>query len=128
MVEIRPVYHCRKRDNVKGHIFTCFLALYLAALLQRKLKEAGVQAHWDEVIRDLSEVRAVTVALASEPYLVRSPMAGCAGRVFAAVGVKPPPLAQPAWISGPPVGAGQNPGAKALPHRLNMLSRNDLRL
>lgn len=95
VVEMRPIYHWRKRENVKGHIFSCFLALYLAALLRRKLQQAEVKASWDEVIRDLSSVRAVTVDLRGEPYLMRSPLAGCAGRVFAAVGVKPPPLAQP---------------------------------
>lgn len=95
VVEMRPIFHWRKRDNVKGHVFTCFLALYLAALLKRKLKDAEVEAQWDEVMRDLSSLRAVTVELGGERYLMRSPTVGCAGRVLAAVGVKPPPLAQP---------------------------------
>jgi hypothetical protein len=95
VVEIRPIFHWRKRDNVKGHIFACFLALHLAALLRRKLAAAEVTAPWDEVVRDLSSLRAVTVALGGERYLMRSPVCGCAGRVFAAVGIKPPPLAQP---------------------------------
>lgn len=95
VVELRPVFHWRKRENVKGHIFTCFLALYLAALLKRKLQEARIEAPWDEVLRDLSSVRAVTVDLGGEHYLMRTPMSGCAGRVFAAAGIKPPPLAQP---------------------------------
>ncbi len=42
-----------------------------------------------------SSVRAVTVALDRDHYLMRSPMNGCAGRVFAAIGIKPPPLAEP---------------------------------
>ena len=46
-------------------------------------------------IRDLSAMRAVTVELGGEKYLMRSPMQGCAGKVFAATGVKVPPLAQP---------------------------------
>lgn len=95
VVEVRPVFHWRKRENVKGHIFACFLALYLAALLRRKLQEAKVEAQWDEVIRDLSSLRAVTVELGGDGYLMRSPLAGCAGKVLAAVGVRSPPLAQP---------------------------------
>jgi transposase len=95
VMEMRPVFHWRKRGNVKGHIFACFLALYLAALLKRKLADAGYKFPWDEVIRDLSAVRAVTVVLAGERYLMRSPMKGCAGQIFAATGVKPPALAQP---------------------------------
>ncbi len=96
VLRMRPNYHWQKRKNVKGHIFTVYLALYLSALLRRKLRDAGVKAQWDEVIRDLSSLRAVTVQLAGEKYLMRSPLEGCAGKVLAAVGVKPPPLAQPA--------------------------------
>lgn len=95
VVEMRPIYHWKKRENVQGHIFACFLSLYLAALLKRKLKEAGLKIQWDEVIRDLSAMRAVTVQLGGENYLMRSPLKGCAGQVFNAVGVKAPPLAQP---------------------------------
>ena len=96
VVELRPIYHWRKKENVKGHIFVCFLALYLAALLRKQLNDAGVEAPWDEVLRDLASVRAVTVNLGGELYLMRSPLQGRAGSIFAAVGIKPPPLAQPA--------------------------------
>lgn len=94
VMEVRPVYHWQVKDNVRGHVFVCFLALYLAALLKHKLAEAEHKIPWDEVVRDLSSVRAVTVALGRERYLMRSPMNGCAGRVFAASGVKPPALAE----------------------------------
>lgn len=95
VVEVRPIFHWRRKENVKGHIFTCFLALHLAAFLRRKLARAGLKLPWDEVIRDLSQVRAIVVELAGERYLMRSPLKGCAGQVFAAAGVRVPPLAQP---------------------------------
>jgi hypothetical protein len=95
VVEVRPIYHWKKRANVKGHIFVCYLALYLAAFLRKKLTSAGLEIPWDEVIRDLSSVRAITVNVAGEAYLMRSPLGGKAGKIFAAVGVKPPALAQP---------------------------------
>ncbi len=95
VVEVRPVFHWKKRDNVKGHIFVCFLSLYLAALIRRKLADGGHNIPWDEVIRDLSSVRAVTVELGGQKYLMRTPLAGRAGTIFAAVGVKPPTMAQP---------------------------------
>lgn len=95
VVEVRPVFHWRNRGNVKGHIFMCFLSLYLAALIRRKLADAGHNIPWDEVIRDLCSVRAVTVELGGEKYLMRTPLGGWAGKIFAAVGVKPPTLAQP---------------------------------
>jgi hypothetical protein len=96
VVELRPIFHWRKRGNVKGHIFVCFLSLYLAALLKRKLAQADLKLPWDEIIRDLSAMRAVTVALGGERYLLRSPLQGSAGKILGALGIKPPPLAQPA--------------------------------
>jgi hypothetical protein len=95
VVEMRPVFHWKIRNNVRGHIFVCFLALYLAALLRQKLAAAELSIPWDEIIRDLSSVRAVTVRLGGEQYLMRTPLAGRAGSILAAVGIKPPPLAQP---------------------------------
>lgn len=95
VVELRPIFHWHKRDNVKGHIFVCFLSLYLAALLKRKLAQADLKLPWDEIIRDLSAMRAVTVSLGGEAYLLRSPLQGNAGKILAALGIKPPPLAQP---------------------------------
>lgn len=94
VMRLRPIYHWIKRENVRGHIFACFLSLYLAALLRKKLSDAGEKPQWDEIIRDLSSVRAVTVDLGGEHYLMRSPLKGCAGKVFAAVGVKVPPAVQ----------------------------------
>lgn len=95
VMRLRPIFHHQKRDNVRGHIFVCFLALYVAALLRRRLSEAGRKPQWDELIRDLSDVRAVTVQLEGARFLLRSPLRGCAGDVFSAVGLKPPPLATP---------------------------------
>jgi hypothetical protein len=72
VVELRPVYHGRVKDNVRGHIFVCFLALYLAALLRQQLAAARLEIPWDEVIRDLATVRAVTVnSLASTTRCAR---------------------------------------------------------
>jgi transposase len=50
VVELRPVYHGRVKDNVRGHIFVCFLALYLAARLRQQLAAAKLEIPWDEVI------------------------------------------------------------------------------
>lgn len=101
VMEMRPIFHWRKRENVKGHIFACFLALHLAALLKRKLAEAKLFPQWDEVVRDLSQLRAVVVELGGEKYLMRSPLKGCADQVLGAVGIKAPPLAQPLASASP---------------------------
>lgn len=97
VMEVRPIFHHLKKDNVRGHIFVCFLALYLAAELKRRLKAAQLALPWDDVIRDLTavRVRAIEASVGGERHLLRSPLKGCAGKVLAAVGVKAPPVAQP---------------------------------
>jgi len=95
VVEIRPIYHHLIKNNVKGHIFSCFLALYMVASLKKKLKEQQLHIPWDEIIRDLSAVRAVIVRIKEDRYLMRTPLKGHAGKLFQIVGAKVPPLAQP---------------------------------
>ncbi|MBI2900172.1 MAG: IS1634 family transposase [Planctomycetes bacterium] len=112
VVEVRPIYHHKKKENVKGHIFGSFLALYLSAMLRRRLHEQAAKDHpewylppdgseparlhapWDELMRDLSQVRAVRVRLENQPYLLRTEMKGHADFAFRAVGVRPPSAAQ----------------------------------
>jgi transposase len=95
VVEVRPIYHHLIKNNVKGHIFSCFLALYMVASLKKKLKEHHLHIPWDEILRDLSAVRAVVVRLKQDRYLMRTPLKGHAGKLFQIVGAKVPPLAQP---------------------------------
>lgn len=111
VMEVRPIFHHKKKDNVKGHIFACFLALYLSAALRHRLHENIAAEHpkdaqppdgsrpptqwlpWDDVMRDLQQLRAITVRLDGERYLLRTELKGHATRVFRALGIRPPPLA-----------------------------------
>jgi Transposase DDE domain len=113
VMEVRPIYHHQKKENVKGHIFASFLALYLSATLRRRLETLGQKEHpdaarprrpaeparlpvrWDKLMEDLSQLRAVRVRLNNDRYLMRSELKGHAHEAFRAVGLRPPPLAQP---------------------------------
>jgi hypothetical protein len=95
VVELRPIFHHIKRENVKGHIFSCFLTLYVTAVYRLKLAASGAKIPWKEGLRDLSSLRALQVNLDGHRYLFRTPVKGNAGAIFAAVGLKLPPLAQP---------------------------------
>jgi hypothetical protein len=113
VMEVRPIYHWQKKDNVKGHIFASFLALYLSATLRRRLEQLRQKEHpegasptarleparllipWDKLLQDLSQVRAITVRLDDQRYLMRTELRGHAHAAFRALGLRPPPLAQP---------------------------------
>ncbi len=95
LLETRPIYHHRVKDNVKGHIFGCFLALYLVVELRKKLEASGSRVEWADLVRDLEQMRAIELNLEQQRYLLRTELRGCAGAAFQAVNLRPPPLAQP---------------------------------
>jgi hypothetical protein len=113
VMEVRPIYHHLKKDNVKGHIFGSFLALYLSATMRRRLEALWTEEHpevpekdadqrgparlpvsWETLLRDLSQVRAIRVRLEGERYRMRTELKGHAHLAFRATGVRPPPLAE----------------------------------
>lgn len=113
VMEVRPIYHHQKKENVKGHIFASFLALYLSAMLRRRLEETWEREHpevkkessapeparlpvrWEDLLEDLSQMRALRVKLGDDRYLMRTELKGHASLAFRAVGLRPPPLAEP---------------------------------
>jgi hypothetical protein len=104
LLETRPIYHHWVKDNVKGHIFGCFLALYLVVVLRKKIEALGHKVEWEDLIRDLSQVRAIGLQLETRRYVLRTDLVGVAHVAFKAVGLRPPPLAQ--ILDGPEAGAG----------------------
>jgi hypothetical protein len=94
LLETRPIYHHWVKDNVKGHIFGCFLALYLVVVLRKKIEQLGQRVEWEALIRDLSQLRAIALRLDNQRYLLRTDLTGVAHVAFKAVGLRPPPLAQ----------------------------------
>lgn len=62
--------------------------------LQHRLDARGGGASWPDVMRDLSEVKAVDVTLDQERYLLRTELRGHAAEAFAAAGVRLPRLVE----------------------------------
>jgi hypothetical protein len=83
----------RDKDNVKGHIFA-FLALYLVVALRKKIAALGRAVEWADLMRDLSQLRAIGLQLDDHRYLLRTDLRGTAHVALEAVGLRPPPLAQ----------------------------------
>jgi transposase len=93
-LEVRPVFHHCDGTTI-GHIVGCFLALRLEVDLQIRLDQHEIADSWPDVIRDLTEVRAVHVTLDDQQYRLRTELRGCASAVFAAVGIRAPRLCEP---------------------------------
>jgi hypothetical protein len=92
--EVRPIFHHRD-DTSTGHIVACFLALRLEVDLQRRLDDRQVDVSWPDLMRDLTEVRAVDLTLDGQRYRLRTDLRGSAYHAFAAAGVRPPALVTP---------------------------------
>ena len=66
VLAVRPIYH-RVERRVRAHIFVAALALLLERLLERRLKEAGVDLSAPDALEALATVRLVTFQLAEQP-------------------------------------------------------------
>lgn len=98
LLETRPIYHHWVKENVKGHIFGCWLALYLVVTLRQRIEALKLETkvEWADLVRELCQLRAIDLELEGQRYLLRTDLAGSAHVAFRAAGVKPPPLAQAA--------------------------------
>ncbi len=95
LLGIRPVFHHKIKDNLKGHAFACFLALYMVVVLRKKIEALGGKPEWNDLIEDLSAIRAIALEVEGQLYLLRTQLTGSAHWAFKATGLRPPPLAQP---------------------------------
>jgi len=89
VLEVRPIFH-HSDENSIGHIVASFLALRLDVDLQRRLDAKGVETSWPDLMRDLSEVRAVRLTLDGKAWKIRTDLTGSAYAAFEAAGVRPP--------------------------------------
>jgi transposase len=86
-LQVRPLYHQRD-DTCLGHIVASFLALRLEVDLQRRLEKQGAEVSWPDVMRDLSQVQAVTVELDGYSYQLRTDLKGAASSILGAKRVR----------------------------------------
>jgi transposase len=66
VLAVRPIYH-RREPRVRAHIFVAALALLLERLLERRLKEAGIDLSAPDALDALATVRLVTFQLGGQP-------------------------------------------------------------
>lgn len=88
-LDLRPVCHWTP-ERIRGHVMVCFLALVLEMALRKKLKELGKEVRYQDLLLDLSELKAVEVQLGERRYLARTELVGLADLAFKAVRMRPP--------------------------------------
>jgi hypothetical protein len=90
LLATRPIFH--KCDaTIRGHVFCSFLALVLKKELADRCAARGFQPEWDEVRRDLDRLQEVEVEQDGKRFVLRTPVTGCAGKLFQTLGVALPP-------------------------------------
>jgi Transposase DDE domain len=90
ILETRPIYH-KCDETIRGHVFCSFLALVLKCELESRLRQAGLEWEWAEVIRGLDGLQEVEATLQSRRFLLRSHLQGDASQALRAAGVAIPP-------------------------------------
>lgn len=91
ILDTRPVFH-KCDDNISGHVFCSFLALVLRKTLQDRIEAKGWKLEWADIIRDVDKVQEVTVEHRGKSFIIRTEVAGVAGKAFQAAGVALPPV------------------------------------
>jgi transposase len=94
LLDTRPIFH-HFDATIMGHVFVSFLALLIKDELLRRIKAKGCDCEWPDILRDLKAVKAVDVREGGQTYMLRTALQGCAGKIFQAVGVAPPPSVMP---------------------------------
>ena len=90
ILETRPIYH-KCDETIRGHIFCSFLALVLKCELESRLRQAGLEWEWAEVIRGLDGLQQVEANFQGRRFLLRSHLQGDASQALRAAGVAIPP-------------------------------------
>jgi len=88
-LDLRPVYHWTEK-RIRGHVMVCFFVLVLEMVLRRKIAALGEDLPYDELLSDLSQLKAVDIRLDGTRYLARTQLVGHAELAFRAVGMRPP--------------------------------------
>jgi hypothetical protein len=90
ILETRPIYH-RWNETICGHVFCSFLALLLKHDLESRMRQAGMQWEWAEVIRGLDNLHQVEANFQGRSFLFRSQLQANASAAIRAAGVALPP-------------------------------------
>jgi len=87
ILETRPIYH-KCDETIRGHVFCSFLALVLLKELYDRLDSRGWgHIEWQRLKDDLEMLQEMTVENSGKTFVIRSELAGDAGKALQATGV-----------------------------------------
>ncbi|KAA0256863.1 IS1634 family transposase [Deferribacter autotrophicus] len=58
-LEVRPMYHFSE-NRIRGHIFLCFLSMLVTSIMEKRLKDAGVDLSWEKALFELRKLKTVS--------------------------------------------------------------------
>ncbi len=90
VLETRPIYH-KCDETIRGHVFCSFLALVLMKELYSRFELKEQHYEWNDILRDLSSLREVTLQMSDQKYYLRTELRGTCYDVLSAAGVAVPP-------------------------------------
>lgn len=102
-LDTRPIFH-QTDAAIRGHVFCSFLALVLRHQLFRRLRAAGVEAEWKDVLQDLDELCEGVIEQDGKRFVVRSAAKGITSRVFHSMGMALPPALRQEKVQEPTPG------------------------
>jgi transposase len=88
-IDIRPMYH-HADPCIRGHVFTCVIALLLQSLLRIKLTQKGIHASYGKILKALSTVKITKIfpTPKAAPIVKLNQVADLASNISKALGLR----------------------------------------
>lgn len=88
-LDLRPIYHWTEK-RIEGHIMLCFLSFYILRVIQRRLREGGIDTSIERVMEELDRIKAVEIKTEKETIYARTAIERQNAKIFKALGIKIP--------------------------------------
>ena len=106
LLDTRPIFH-KCDETIRGHVFCSFLALLMQKELFLRMANAGIEAEWAAILRDLDALTEAEIENGGRRFLVRSQAKGATVAVLRCVGARLPVTIR--RIDGEPADEKENP-------------------
>jgi len=88
-LNMRPMYLWTPK-RIRGHIMMCYLSFYLLRIIERNLREYGLEISVEQALDELSELRTIEITTKTKIYIARSKISGLKTQILRALSCKIP--------------------------------------